>query len=102
MISIRQAVVNVCSRYYPGQIVLGYQIYNDTLTELKAHAYAGKPLQETVARRYREVKGMCGMESSSGKSEYLKRLPIVPAPAVADSGRKPVDSQPSLFQEVRQ
>jgi hypothetical protein len=102
MISIRQAVMNVCSRYYPGQIVLGYQIYNDTITELKAHAYAGKPLQETVARRYREVKGFCGMESSSGKSEYLKRLPLTPTPVGAEVGRKKEDIQPSLFQEVRQ
>lgn len=102
MISIRQAVMNVCSRYYPGQIVLGYHIYNDTLTELKTHGYAGKPLQETVARRYREVKGYCGMESSSGKSEYLKRLPMETAPVVAENGRKKVDQQPSLFQEVRQ
>ena len=102
MISIRQAVMNVCSRYYPGQMVLGYHIYNDTITELKTHGYAGKPLQETVARRYREVKEMCGMESSSGKSEYLKKLLMAPAVVVAETGRKKEDQQPSLFQEVRQ
>jgi len=102
MISIKQAVMHVCARYYPGQKVLGYHIYNDTLTELRTQGYPGKPLQETVARRYREVKGFCGMESSTGRSEYIKRLPTEGAPVVAGGGGKSEDPQPSLFQEVRQ
>jgi len=84
--------MNVCARYYPGQVVLAYNIYNDTIAELKSHGYPGKPVQETVARRYREVKALCGMESATGKGEYRKKPPV---PVAVNDGRK--NEQQSLF-----
>jgi len=73
MITIQQAVVNVCRRYAPGQVVIARQIYRDTLDELWRNGYPGEPLQETVARRYRDVDELCGMESLPSKGRFRKK-----------------------------
>jgi hypothetical protein len=72
--TIRQAVINVCKRYAPGQVVIARQIYRDTLDELWRNGYRGEPLQETVARRYREVAESCCMVTLPSKGQYQKQL----------------------------
>lgn len=73
-ITIEQAVRNVLRRYPHGRIVVAYEIYNDVMAELKCHEYPGYPLQETVARRYREVAESCCMVTLPSKGQYQKQL----------------------------
>ena len=72
--TIKQAVINVCNRMYPGQMLLGYELYERVLAELDHAGNTNKPLQETVARRFREVREFCNMETSIGASEYTKKV----------------------------
>lgn len=74
MITIEQAVRNVCNRYPHGRVVVAYEIYNDVMEELKRHEYPGFPLQETVARRYRDVAESCCMVTLPSKGQYQKQL----------------------------
>lgn len=91
MITIKQAVVNVCRDMYPGQTLLGYEFYERVLQELRNAGNANRPLSDTVLRRFREVRELCGMESSQSVSEYTKK-PLV----VLDSQEKAV-GQKALF-----
>ena len=91
MITIKQAVINVCAKMYPGQTLLGYQFYDKVLLELKMAGNTNRPLSDTVLRRFREVRELCGMESSQSVSEYTKK-PLV----VLDSQEKAV-GQKALF-----
>ena len=91
MITIKQAVINVCNRMYPGQTLLGYQFYDHVLLELKNAGNTNRPLSDTVLRRFREVRELCDMESSQSVSEYTKK-PLV----VLDSQEKAV-GQKALF-----
>jgi hypothetical protein len=88
--TIKQAVINVCNRMYPGEMLLGYELYERVLVELHCAGNTNKPLQETVARRYREIKDLCGMESSPSVSEYRKKSIIL-----ADNEQK--QGQRALF-----
>ena len=76
MITIKQAVINVCNLMEPGQTLLGYQFYEHVLFELKMAGNTNRPLSDTVLRRFREVRDLCGMESSQSVSKYTKR-PLV-------------------------
>jgi hypothetical protein len=91
MITIKQAVINVCTKMYHGQTLLGYQFYDKVLLELKMAGNTNRPLSDTVLRRFREVRELCGMENSQSVSEYTKK-PIV----VLDSQEKAV-GQKALF-----
>ena len=71
--TIKQAVINVCERMEPGEEILGYQFYNRVLRELAFSGSKKQPLSGTVLRRYREVRELCGMESSIGTSKYRKK-----------------------------
>ena len=71
--TIKQAVMNVCDRLYPGQTILGYEMYDMVLAELRRAGNTNRPLQETVARRFREVRDICRMESTISVSEYTKK-----------------------------
>ena len=72
MITIKQAVINVCNRMHPGQTLLGYQFYDKVLLELKMAGNTNRPLSDTVLRRFREVRELCDMESSQSVSEYTR------------------------------
>lgn len=71
--TIKQAVINVCNRMYPGQTLLGYQFYDRVLLELKMAGNTNRPLSDTVLRRFREVRELCDMESQQSVSEYTKK-----------------------------
>lgn len=73
-LSIRQAVINVCNRLEEGEVLLGYQLYNRVLGELRASGSKKRPLSGTVLRQYRVVRELCGMESKIGVSEYKKKV----------------------------
>jgi len=70
--TIRQAIINVCRRYEHGKTVIAWDIYNDTMDELRRNEYKGMPLQETVARIYRMTAIQCDMETLPGKGRYRK------------------------------
>ena len=71
--TIKQAVINVCDSLRPGQTILGYEMYEMVLAEMRRHGDFRRPLQETVAKDYRTVRELCNMESTSGISEYTKK-----------------------------
>lgn len=71
--TIKQAVINVCAALKPGEMILGYEMYERVLAEMKRHGDFRRPLQETVAKDYRNVRELCNMESTSGISEYTKK-----------------------------
>lgn len=75
-LTIKQSVINVCNKLQPGQTILGYELYDLVLADLIRNGYPGRPLQETVAKRYREVRDSVGMFSVSGISEYTKKSVI--------------------------
>lgn len=72
--TIKQAVINVCNGMNPGQTLLGYQFYDRVLLELKMAGNTNRPLSDTVLRRFREVRGLCGMESQQSISVYTKKI----------------------------
>ncbi len=72
-ITIKQAVINVCDRMEPGEEVLGYQLYERVLRELAFSGSKKRPLSDTVLRRFREVRELCGMESNISISKYRKK-----------------------------
>jgi len=76
MISIRQAVINVCARIRPGDKLYIYEIEDRARIELKRNAYPGRTMQETIQRRFREVASLCEMDYD-GK-QYVKLIPLPP------------------------
>lgn len=72
-ITIKQAVINVCEQLQPGETLLGYELYNRTLAELRKHGSKKRPLSDTVLRRFREVREICNMESQISVSKYTKK-----------------------------
>lgn len=72
-ITIKQAVINVCENLDPGSTLLGYQLYNKVIHELRKAGNTNKPLSDTVLRRFREVRDLCGMESYISVSKYHKK-----------------------------
>lgn len=89
--TIRQAVINVCRDMYPGQTLLGYEFYERVLQELRNAGNTNRPLSDTVLRRFREVRDLCGMVSSQSVSEYTKR------PLVALEAQEKAAGQKALF-----
>jgi len=77
--TIKQAVINVCTRLHQGDKLFVYEIYDRVRAELKRAAYDSVPTQETVQRRFREVSGMCCMEYNG--NQYVKSDPIPPLTA---------------------
>jgi len=71
--TIKQAVINVCNAMTPGQKLLGYQFYDKVIDELIRNGSKQRPLSDTVLRRFREVREVCGMESHHSVSEYRKK-----------------------------
>jgi hypothetical protein len=72
--TIKQAVINVCNAMYPGEKILGYELYERVLAELWRSGNFNRPLSDTVLRRFREVRDLCGMESHPSISEYTKKI----------------------------
>ena len=72
--TIRQAVVNVCSRLRVGDKLKIYQIYDRVMLELKNSGYDGYPTQETVQRRFRENAEAMGMGYDG--DDYVKLPPL--------------------------
>lgn len=70
--TIKQAVINVCEKLHPGQTILGYEMYDRVLAEMRRNGDFRRPLQETVARRFRDVRDLCRIETLTG-SEYRKK-----------------------------
>ena len=74
IMTIKRAVINVCNRMYPGEKILGYELYDRVLSELWRSGNTNRPLSDTVLRRFREVRGLCGMESQQSISVYTKKI----------------------------
>lgn len=72
--TIKRAVINVCNAMYPGEKILGYELYERVLAELWRSGNTNRPLSDTVLRRFREVRDLCGMESHPSISVYIKKI----------------------------
>ena len=72
-LTIKQAVINVCNKMTPGEKLLGYQLYDLVIHELRMAGVTKRPLDGTVLRAFRNVRDLCDMESFHSVSEYRKK-----------------------------